>query len=79
MKNKVLILFMFVISQGWLMAQTPQHVTQTDKEQINFWESNTAMIIGIVVIVLLIIARTWSKRIHKKRDEVVNNKNEDEN
>lgn len=59
------------------LAQTPQHVTQVDDEQVNFWESNTAMIIGGVLILLLIIARTWSKRIHKKRDEVINNKDKD--
>lgn len=55
-----------------VLAQSPQHVKQTDSEQVNFWESNTAMIIGGVLILALIIARTWSKRIHKKRDEVIN-------
>lgn len=61
-----------------LNAQTPQHVTQTDDEQVNFWESNTAMIIGGVLILVLIIARGWSKKVHKKRDEVINEKDNKE-
>lgn len=68
------------ISAIWMslvtIAQSPQHVKQTDSEQVNFWESNTAMIIAGVLIFALIIARTWSKRIHKKRDEVINKEEE---
>ncbi|WP_107037589.1 hypothetical protein [Brumimicrobium mesophilum] len=58
-------------------AQSPQHVKQTDSEQVNFWESPTAMIIGGALILILIIARTWSKRVHKKRDDVINKKEEE--
>ena len=65
-----------ILAAIWLsfatIAQTPQCVTQNDSEQINFWESNTAMTIGAAIIITLIVARTWSKRIHKKRDEVIN-------
>lgn len=69
--TKIYLLFAALWMTLATIAQTPQHVTQTDKEQVNFWESNTAMIIGGVLILALIIARTWSKRIHKKRDEVI--------
>lgn len=60
-----------------VLAQTPQHVKQTDKEQTNFWESKPAMIIGGVLILALIIARTWSKRVHKRRDDIINKEEED--
>ena len=62
-----------------IVAQTPQHVVQNDKEQVNFWESTSAIVIGVVVIVALIIARGWSKRIHQKRDEVVRKEKEENN
>lgn len=62
-----------------IVAQTPQHVVQNDKEQVNFWESTSAIVIGIVVIVALIVTRGWSKRIHQKRDEVVRKEKEENN
>ena len=71
MMTKIYLLFASLWMTLAVIAQSPQHVKQTDKEQVNFWESNTAMIIGGVLILALIIARTWSKRIHKKRDEVI--------
>lgn len=78
MKTKAILLLVTIWSGLLSIAQTPQHVTQGDNEQTNFWESNTAMITGAVVILLLIIARSWSKRIHKKRDEAANKEEEGE-
>ncbi len=75
--RKVYLLFAAIWMSLATAAQTPQHVTQVDKEQTNFWESDTAMIIGAVLILGLIIARSWSKRIHKKRDEVINKEEEE--
>jgi predicted transcriptional regulator len=77
MKNKLKTLLVFLWIGLTIVAQTPQGVIQNDKEQVNFWESNTAMIIGGVVILTLIIARTWSKRIHKRRDEIINDEKEE--
>jgi len=77
MKNIIVTLCVLLWMSLTVVAQTPQHVTQNDKEQTNFWESQTAMIIGAVIIVTLIIARGWSKRIHKKRDEIVKNEKEE--
>lgn len=77
MKNKINTLLIFLWMGLTVVAQTPQHVKQNDKEQTNFWESNTAMIIGVVLILALIIARGWSKRIHKRRDEIVNKEKEE--
>ncbi|PWH86251.1 hypothetical protein [Brumimicrobium oceani] len=71
MMTKIYLLLATIWMTLATFAQTPQHVTQTDSEQVNFWESDTAMIIGGVLILALIIARTWSKRIHKRRDEVI--------
>jgi low affinity Fe/Cu permease len=78
MKNKLKTLFVFLWMGLTIIAQTPQGVVQNDKEQVNFWESNTAMIIGGIVILVLIIARTWSKRIHKKRDEIIRKEKDEE-
>ncbi|HZH86798.1 MAG TPA: hypothetical protein VFD77_05735 [Brumimicrobium sp.] len=77
MKNRINILLIFLWMSLTVVAQTPQHVTQNDKEQINFWDSTTAMVIGAVVIVTLIVARGWSKRIHKKRDDIIRQEKEE--
>ena len=70
--TKIYLVIVAICMGITILAQSPQHVTQTDSEQVNFWESKNAMIIGAVLILSLIVARTWSKRIHKKRDEVIN-------
>jgi len=77
MKNRINTLLIFLWMSLTVVAQTPQHVTQNDKEQINFWDSTTAMVIGAVVIVTLIVARGWSKRIHKKRDDIIRQEKEE--
>lgn len=76
MMKKLILAFTGIVMSLIAFAQSPQHVKQTDSEQVNFWESNTAMIIGGVLIFVLIIARSWSKRIHKRRDEVINKEKE---
>ena len=77
MRNKLNILLAFLWMGLTVVAQTPQHVTQNDKEQTNFWESPKAMIIGAVIILALILTRTWSKRIHKNRDEIIRQEKEE--
>ena len=75
--TKVFLLLTTLFMSLMTFSQTPQGVVQTDNEQVNFWESKTAMIIGGILVLTLIITRTWSKRIHKKRDEV-SKKNKEE-
>ena len=72
MKNKINTLLVFLWMGLTVVAQTPQHVVQNDKEQKNFWESSNTIILGVVFIVVLVVARGWSKRIHKRRDEIIN-------
>ncbi|RYM31364.1 hypothetical protein ERX46_16925 [Brumimicrobium glaciale] len=76
MMTKIYLVMAAIWMSFVTLAQSPQHVKQTDSEQVNFWESNTAMIIGGTLILVLIIARTWSKKIHKKRDEVIDKEEE---
>lgn len=68
-KLKYLILFCFVNVTVW--SQTPQNVTQLDDEnKESLWTSTSAIIFVAALILLLIVGRTWSKKIHEKRDEL---------
>jgi len=53
-----------------LFAQTPQNVNLGDDENKSLWDSTSAIIFVAVIILLLIIGRTWSKKVHQKRDEM---------
>lgn len=77
MKRKVLYFLVIFLSSINSWAQTPQNVTQLDNEnKDSLWESTSAIIFVVVLIVLLIVGRTWSKKVHKKRDEL-SSKDED--
>lgn len=51
-------------------VQTPQNVNLGDDENKSLWDSTSAIIFAAVIILLLIIGRTWSKKVHEKRDEM---------
>ena len=71
MKNKIayFVLILFTTFNG--VAQTPQNVTQLDNEdKDSLWNSTNAIIFVAVLILLLIVGRTWSKKIQDKRDEM---------
>lgn len=71
MKKKLayLLITLFGTLNSW--AQTPQNVTQLDNEdKDSLWNSTSAIIFVAVLILLLIVGRTWSKKVHKKRDEM---------
>ena len=71
MKNKLALTVTFLMSFFVLLAQTPREIKQVDKKQVNFWESMDIIIITVVLVIVLIIARKWSSKILKKRDEVI--------
>lgn len=52
-------------------GQTPQNVTVDSGESESLWSSKVGIIIFVVFVVLLIVGRTWSKKIHKKRDKLI--------
>lgn len=73
MKNKItyFIVLLFTTISSW--AQTPQNVKQLDnQDKESLWTSTSAIIFVVVLILLLIIGRNWSKRIQKRRDEISN-------
>lgn len=52
-------------------GQIPQNVNpEAGKEGESLWDSTSAIIFAAVIILLLIIGRTWSKKVHQKRDEM---------
>ncbi|MEX1190941.1 MAG: hypothetical protein WEA99_03140 [Brumimicrobium sp.] len=70
MKKLIIQLLLTVIIVGFNIAQTPQNITQGDDENKSLWDSTSAIIFAAVIIFLLIIGRTWSKKVHEKRDEM---------
>ena len=66
-----LLTFCLITLNSW--SQTPQNVTQSDGDnQESLWDSTYAMVFVGILILLLIVGRTWSKKIHDKRDELSN-------
>lgn len=69
MKNLLLILFV-AFNSLTLLAQTPQNINPDSGKGNSMWDSTTTIIFIAAFILLLIISRTWSKSINKKRDEL---------
>ena len=73
MKKFVGYIFVFLLTTLNTWSQTPQNVTQLDNEdKESLWNSTSAIIFVAVLILLLIVGRTWSKKIHEKKDEITN-------
>lgn len=71
MKNKLAYFVLVLMTAVNGIAQTPQNVTQLDNEgKDSLWNSTNAIIFVAVLILLLIVGRTWSKKVHDKRDEM---------
>jgi ferric iron reductase protein FhuF len=71
MRKKLMNLGLFLLMAIYANAQTPQSVSQLDdKEKESLWSSTYAMVMAVALILLLIIGRKWSKKIHDKRDEM---------
>ena len=68
MRNKILLVSIFIIYQLAALAQTPQNVDRGKGRGESIWDSPWTIAFLIGFFVLMIISRTWSKRIHQKRD-----------
>lgn len=68
------IVFLFSIFSTFIFGQTPQNVTVGTGESESLWSSKVGIVIFVVFVVLLVVGRTWSKKIHRKRDELSDKK-----
>lgn len=78
MKKLMLLFISIVFASVRVIAQTPQNITQGDGKGESLWNSTSAIIFAVVLILLLIIGRTWSKKVHQKRDEMSRKDKENE-
>jgi Flp pilus assembly protein TadB len=72
MRNYLSILFL--VLSGASYGQSPQNISVDSGESESLWNSTTGIVLFVVFVVLLVIGRTWSKRIHQKRDELSDKK-----
>lgn len=63
-----LVSVFFVVLNAFV--QTPQNVNLGEDDNKSLWDSTSAIIFAAVIILLLIVGRTWSKKVHQKRDEM---------
>lgn len=70
MKKLIVMFLSAVLLSLNTVAQTPQNITLGDGKDESLWNSTSAIIFAVVLILLLIIGRTWSKKVHQKRDEM---------
>lgn len=70
MKKLVLTLLSIFFIVVNAFVQTPQNVNLGDDDNKSLWDSTSAIIFAAVIILLLIVGRTWSKKVHEKRDEM---------
>jgi uncharacterized membrane protein YdbT with pleckstrin-like domain len=68
------IVFLVSISSTVVYGQSPQNISADSGEAESLWSSKVGIAIFVVFFVLLIIGRTWSKKIHRKRDELSSKK-----
>jgi len=66
------ILTLIALGNLFVIGQMPQNITVDSGESESLWSSKVGVVIFVVFVVLLIIGRTWSKKVHKKRDEMAN-------
>lgn len=71
MKKLIVALLSTVFFVMNLFGQIPQNVNpEAGGEGKSLWDSTSAIIFVVAIILLLIIGRTWSKKVHEKRDEM---------
>jgi uncharacterized membrane protein YdbT with pleckstrin-like domain len=66
------ILTLIALGNLFVIGQMPQNITVDSGESESLWSSKVGVVIFVVFIVLLILGRTWSKKIHQKRDDISN-------
>lgn len=71
MKKLIITLLSTLVLVMNVFGQIPQNVNpEAGKEGQSLWDSTSAIIFVVAIILLLIIGRTWSKKVHQKRDEM---------
>ena len=70
MKKLMIIVLGVFFSVLNLLGQTPQNINLGDDENKSLWDSTSAIIFAAAIILLLIVGRTWSKKVRQKRDEI---------
>lgn len=68
------VVFLFSLFTLSIYGQSPQNITVGSGKSESLWSSKVGIVIFVVFVVLLIVGRTWSKKIHKKRDELSSKK-----
>jgi Flp pilus assembly protein TadB len=69
-----LMLFLVSISSIIVYGQSPQNIIVDSGESESLWSSKEGIVIFVVFVILLVVGRTWSKKIHRKRDELSSKK-----
>lgn len=78
LKNWFLFLLCTTLISLSSLSQSPQHVTVNGDEEKSLWDTEYGVIIVVAVLLVLFLTRNWSKRIHKKRDQVIEEKQKEE-
>jgi hypothetical protein len=77
-KNKVILVLVILFNKLAFIAQTPQNIDRGKGRGESIWDSPWTIAFLVGFVVLMIVSRTWSKRIHQKRDnESEKNKKEE--
>lgn len=77
MRRKLFSLTLLLVLGLQVLAQNPQEIHQQDPGHTSIWTSPEALITAVIVIVGILLAKRWSKKIHDKRDEVIRKDEED--
>lgn len=74
--KKLIMLLTFLYTGLLSIAQTPQNISPGKGKGESIWENTSTIVLIVVFILLMIISRTWSKRVHSKRDEIASSDKE---
>ncbi len=69
-KTHYIFTSLILVISNFIYGQTPQNVTIGEGKGESIWDSQSALIVVLVILVVIFISRNWSKNIHKKRDEL---------
>jgi len=77
MKQWIVSSYLIFLASWNVVAQTPQNVTVGEGRGESIWDSTGTIIAVIGFLLLIIISRKWSKKIHEKRDELASRDQEE--
>lgn len=77
MKQWIVSIYLIFYASWNVVAQTPQNVTVGEGRGESIWDSTATILAVIGFLLLIIISRKWSKKIHEKRDELARRDSED--